>query len=123
MEQWLGISLKEVIRMRQNKLRWIQNRYPLIEIRATRADCMAWWQAHYPGRPLVKSACMGCPFQSRRRWVELAEAHPGDFQDVVEIDRSIRVPGATHLRKTPYMHRTRRPLDEAVEPGHDAGHS
>ena len=66
-EMWLGISTDEAIRMKTSRDRWVKNRYPLIEVGMSRRECMQWWDARYD-RPLERSACVACPFQSRHRW-------------------------------------------------------
>ena len=110
-ELWLGISTDEAIRMKTSRDRWIENRYPLIEAGMSRRDCMEWWEARYD-RPLERSACVACPFQSRQRWVETKRRWPELFAEAVEIDDRIR--GGLALEKTPYLHTLRMPLAEAV---------
>ena len=110
-ELWLGISTDEAIRMKTSRDRWIENRYPLIEAGMSRRDCMEWWAARY-NRPLERSACVACPFQSRQRWVETKRRWPELFAEAVEIDDRMR--GGLVLQKTPYLHMTRKPLAEAV---------
>ena len=112
-ELWLGISTDEAIRMKTSRDRWIENRYPLIEAghvpKGLHAD---WWAARYD-RPLERSACVACPFQSRQRWVETKRRWPELFAEAVEIDARLR--GGLALDKTPYLHSLRVPLAEAVE--------
>ena len=110
-ELWLGISTDEAIRMRDSRDRWMTNRYPLIEAGMSRRDCADWWAARYD-RPLERSACVACPFQSRQRWVETKRRWPGLFAEAVEIDARLR--RGLALDKTPYLHMLRMPLDEAV---------
>ena len=74
-ELWPGISTDEAIRVRTSRDRWMTNRYPLIEAGMSRSDCMDWWAARYD-RPLERSACVACPFQSRHRWVETKRRWP-----------------------------------------------
>ena len=58
-EQWIGISLDEAIRIKPSFETWRVNRWPLIEQRMTRRDCIAWLKRHdYPIPP--KSSCIGC---------------------------------------------------------------
>ena len=111
-EMWLGISIDEAIRMKTSRDRWVKNRYPLIEAGMTRQDCMEWWNARYD-RPLERSACVACPFQSRHRWVETKRRWPELFAEAVEIDARLR--SGLALDKTPYLHRQRMPLAEAVK--------
>ena len=67
----------------------------------SRSDCLNWWQERYD-RPLERSACVACPFQSRQRWVETKRRWPELFAEAVEIDARLR-DGLT-LDKTPYLH-------------------
>ena len=110
-ELWLGISTDEAIRMKDSRDRWMTNRYPLIEAGMSRGDCADWWSARYD-RPLERSACVACPFQSRQRWVETKRRWPGLFAEAVEIDANLREGLA--LDKTPYLHMLRMPLAQAV---------
>jgi hypothetical protein len=66
-EQWLGISLDEIGRMRTSDVRYIAHRYPLVERRLTRWDCQRWLNAH-GWTDVPKSSCIGCPFHSDRQW-------------------------------------------------------
>ena len=110
-ELWLGISTDEAIRMKTSRDRWITNRYPLIEAGMSRRDCADWWSARYD-RPLERSACVACPFQSRARWVETKRRWPELFAEAVQIDASLR--RGLALDKTPYLHARRVPLAQAV---------
>ena len=118
-ELWLGISTDEAIRMKTSRDTWIANRYPLIEAGMSRRDCSDWWAARYD-RPLERSACVACPFQSRQRWVETKRRWPELFVEAVQIDANLR--GGLAFAKEPYLHPTRMPLAQAValdeaEPG------
>ncbi len=110
-ELWLGISTDEAVRMKDSRDRWVTNRYPLIETGMSRQDCIDWWTARYD-RPLERSACVACPFQSRRRWVETKHRWPELFVEAVEIDLKMR--DGLAFAKEPYLHSLRMPLDEAV---------
>ena len=112
-ELWLGISTDEAIRMRPSRDGWIRNRYPLIEAGMSRRDCMEWWKARY-NRLLERSACIGCPYQSRQRWVETKRQWPKPFAEVVEIDSNLR--GKLAFAKEPYLHPRRVPLALVAEP-------
>ena len=111
-ELWLGITTDEAGRMKDPRDRWMHNRYPLIEAGMSRRDCMAWWEARYE-RPLERSACVACPYQSRRRWVETMHRWPDLFAEAVEIDARMR--DRLAFAKEPYLHPRRIPLAEAVK--------
>ena len=61
---------------------------------------------------LERSACVGCPYQSRRRWVETKRRLPELFREAVEIDSNMR--DNLSFAKEPYLHPRRIPLAEAV---------
>ena len=63
-------------------------------------------------RPLERSACVACPFQSRHRWVDTKHRWPELFAEAVEIDDRLR--GGLALDKTPHLHMLRMPLAQAV---------
>ena len=110
-ELWLGISTDEAIRMKTSRDRWIHNRYPLIAVGMSRKDCLEWWEGRYD-RPLERSSCIGCPYQSRQRWAETKRQWPKPFAEVVEIDSNLR--GKLVFAKEPYLHPRRVPLAQAV---------
>lgn len=45
-EQWFGISFDEWRRMRKSDVAYIVNRYPLVDRRLTRRDCILWLKGH-----------------------------------------------------------------------------
>jgi hypothetical protein len=112
-EQWMGISLDEAVRMKDSRTPWVRNRYPLIDLRMTRRDCLRWWEARgLPSPP--KSACIICPYTEDHRWREMKENAPGEFAEAVEFDRYMRdgAPAGVKLRGQNFLHRSCVPLDE-----------
>ena len=69
------------------------------------------WADRYD-RPLERSACVGCPFQSHARWVETKRRWPELFAEAVQTDANLR--GRLAFAKEPYLHPLRLPLAEAV---------
>lgn len=115
-EQWLGISYDEPMRMRDSRQAWISLRYPLIDLKMTRRDCHEWFQERYPDRSLPRSACSGCPFRSDREWLHLKSDNPDDFKEAIRVDTNLRTMAAVKAFKgTPYLHGRRKPVEEAVE--------
>lgn len=109
-EQWIGISLDEIHRMKDSDRRFVVNRYPLVERRMTRADCIAWTKARgYPKPP--KSACIGCPYNDNARW-RARQDDPAEFADAVEFDRKIREAHLDRVGEEAYLHRSLVPLDQ-----------
>ena len=114
-EIWLGITVDEAHRMRDSRDKWAVNRYPLVERRMSRSDCLAWLANQYPGLKPRKSSCMGCPYHSNRAWMEIANEYPDKFEDLCRMDDSLRSGTLTHTTTgTPYLHRRCVPLRDAV---------
>jgi len=87
-EQWLGISLDEFQRMKDSDRKYIKHRWPLIERRMTRLDCMTWLDRHGIEIP-PKSACTFCPFHSTAEWRRIKQT-PEDWQEAITVDEAIR---------------------------------
>jgi hypothetical protein len=87
-ELWLGISTDEALRMKPSGVKYITNRWPLIELDMRRKDCEAWLIAHGLEVP-PKSACTFCPYRNTKEWQHI-KATPEDWKEAVEIDRAIR---------------------------------
>lgn len=118
-EMLLGLSIDEASRIKPSREKWIKHRYPLIELGMSRDDCIAWFEEHYPGRHLPRSACVICPFRSDAHWLEMKKHDPDSFEEAVRFDRSLRRHGRRHpvrriLSGRPYLHKSRTPLDSAV---------
>lgn len=106
---WKGISLDEVERLKPSRLRWIDYRYPLVELRMTRHDCLRWLERHgYPQPP--RSACIGCPYHTDAEWRRIRDESPEEWQEAVKFDRAIR--RLPRVMGEVYLHRSLRPLDE-----------
>ena len=117
-EQWVGISTDEAHRMHESDVNYSVNRYPLIELGMSRADCIRYLTELGWGET-PKSACVGCPFHGNAAWRNLRDNAPADFADAVAFDDAIRNGSAKanfegkSLRGEMYLHRSRVPLSEA----------
>lgn len=106
-EQWIGISTDEALRMKTSDVKYITNRWPLIELGMSRMDCVAWLQERGIEIP-PRSACVFCPYHSAKEW-QLIKATPADWRAAVEADRAIR------KARPPYdlfVHPSRKPLED-----------
>ena len=110
-ELWMGISLDEVYRIKNSPIPWIVRRWPLIEMRKSRSDCLLWMERKdYPTPP--KSSCIGCPYHSNEQWREVRKV-PEEWADAIEVDRLIRKGvGSKKLRNDLFLHRSLKPLDQ-----------
>ncbi|WP_327639567.1 hypothetical protein OHB24_14725 [Kribbella sp. NBC_00482] len=114
-EQWIGFSTDEIGRVSdRQRVRYLTNRYPLLELGMSRKDCQRWLAARGWG-DTVKSACIGCPFHGNRAWRDLRDNHPDEWTDAIAFDAAIRNGGArgSGLRGKAYLHASRVPLDQA----------
>jgi len=110
LEQWFGISMDEVVRVKDSRYRYIVHRYPLIDLGWTRGDCLAWWDRAGLPRP-PKSACIACPYRRNAEWQRMKEEDPAEFADAVAFDHAIRE-GQRGLHGQAFVHDSRLPLDE-----------
>lgn len=111
--QWIGISLDEVYRMKESRDLWQQNRWPIIEKRMARADCLRWMESHgYPKPP--RSACVFCPFHNNDEWRRLKIEEPEEFKKAVEFERAVQEAksNSNNFDSKPFLHRTCVPLDQ-----------
>ncbi len=110
--QWIGISLDESHRMKPSLEPWQENRWPLIDARMKRGDCLWWMKKHgFPEPP--KSSCTFCPYHSDNQWRSLTK---NEFAEAVKIDKRLRSSGAIGATRTIkgvlYLHRSGVPLDQ-----------
>jgi hypothetical protein len=118
-ETWVGISWDEQGRaLGMRSLRYSVDRFPLLELQLTRADCEV-INAHAGFHHTPKSACVGCPFHKNAQWRLMRDNDPEAWASAVDFDRRIRNGSARalaqgqRLRGEMYLHRSRMPLDEA----------
>jgi hypothetical protein len=105
----IGISLDEIQRMKDSRDKWYQHRWPLIEKRIKRHECLQWMEDNgYPKPP--RSACWYCPFHSNEEWRRMKMDEPEYFQKAVDMDNRIRATGRDGSEV--FMHPSRQPLDE-----------
>jgi hypothetical protein len=108
---WFGISLDEFQRMRDSGRKWLTHKYPLIDRKMTRQDCLSWIESRgYPKPP--KSACIVCPFHRTDQWVDMHDNDPESWAEAVYIDKMLRhIP---RVRGEAFLHSSRKPLPQAL---------
>lgn len=113
---WIGISLDEVTRMKPSRDRWAENRWPLIERRMSRHDCLRWMEIHgFPKPP--RSACIYCPFHSDAEWRRLRDQEPAEFLKACEVEERLQqahasVTSAGKMRGKAFLHDSLMPLSQ-----------
>lgn len=111
-EMLMGISTDEASRMKPNPNPWIRNVFPLIDANMSRADCLAWCEAHGKQRP-PRSACTFCSFHSDAEWLNLT---PGEFADAVTKERQLQAAydATSEIEGIPFLHAARIPLGDVT---------
>jgi hypothetical protein len=106
-EMWVGISTDEMVRMKDARVQYIKNRFPLVEKGLKRHDCLRWMEERgYPTPP--RSACLGCPFKRDSEWRQTRDGPQDEWLATIEADKQIRAASG----KPQFMHRSLKPLDE-----------
>ena len=101
---WLGISIDEITRMKENSIKSIENVYPLIELGLSRFDCYQILEKYR--YKVVKSSCYMCPYQVKR-WHENPE-----LDKAIEYEKNMQKEG--RYREIPYLHPSCESLEIAV---------
>jgi hypothetical protein len=103
----MGISIDEYQRMKDSDVKYISNRYPLIDLHISRKSCKSYLLSKGIEIP-PKSSCIFCPYHSNFEWKEIYKSDV-DYSAAINIDNNIR-----HARP-PYelfLHRNLKPLQE-----------
>lgn len=114
--QWIGISLDEVSRMKDSRDPWAESRWPLIELRMSRHDCLRWMKRNgFPTPP--RSACSYCPFHSDAEWRRLRDNEPEEFAKAVAVEKGLQAAHAAvttegKMQGTAYLHQSLVPLGQ-----------
>lgn len=109
----IGISTDEFRRMKPSRTPFIYHRWPLIEKRMSRLQCLHWMESKgYPQPP--RSACTFCAFRSSKEWRKMQLEDPASFAHAVKVERNMQHAKSqnTRSRATPYFHKSCKPLDE-----------
>ena len=111
---WIGISWDEIQRMKDSKRKGIQHRFPLIELRLRRHQCVEWMRERGYGDP-PRSACTYCPYHSNQEWRRLRDEDPASWQDALRYEKQLQEASAKvpRLDGVPFLHPSRVPLEEA----------
>lgn len=104
--KWLGFSVDEMQRLQKDDKKW-KKRYPLIEKRLNRWECVSLVESMgWPTPP--RSSCYMCPNHTQVEWRDIRDNKSEDWQQAVDFDKTIRLrdPHA-------FLHADCVPLDEA----------
>lgn len=107
--QYIGISYDEMIRMKPSRDKWIEHKWPLVDMGMRRLDCLKWMERRGYPKP-NRSACTFCPYHSDEEWRALKQ-QPADWAATVELDEIIR-DGIRGTTEKLYLHRSLKPIAE-----------
>jgi hypothetical protein len=133
-QQILGISKDEWTRATDSRDKFIINVYPLLRQdrnligvsskllpkTESRQDCINWFKANGFPAP-TKSACYHCVFHSQAVWIDMKRENGSDWKNAVAFDLAIR--GKSTKYGGLFIHRSAKPLDEAVKLPEELGYS
>jgi hypothetical protein len=108
--QWIGISWDEIQRMKDPLSKLTKHRWPLIELKMTRQDCLQWMKRQGYPEP-QKSSCTFCPYHDNALWRDMKNNDPESFSQAVAVDRLIRG-GVRGTSQRLFLHRSLKPLEE-----------
>jgi hypothetical protein len=114
----LGISYDELLRMKQNKNKYFNNIYPLVDLKMSRQNCIDWIKKNYNKIP-PRSSCIFCPYHSNKEWLRIKE-NKNDWDKLIKFDRGLRDnkdwwghgKRNTRNKNNLYLHRSCKPLEE-----------
>lgn len=113
-ETWIGYTLDEAERVKPSRHKWQRFRYPLIDMRMTKADCIKWLEDR--GLPIpLSSHCRKCPLIGDKRQLEMREHDPKGWENRLQFDRDLRngsVRLAASAKGDLFVHPSCVPLDE-----------
>lgn len=104
-DSWIGYTTDELRRVRTPIGKW-QSRYPLIELRMTRPDCIKYVENYGLPTP-PKSACWMCPNRPNHEWLDMKRHQPDVFQKAVQFEVELQKEHP-HL----WLHQKGIPLDK-----------
>lgn len=86
---YMGISYDEAHRMRDSDRDWIVYKYPLVDMKWTRKECVNLFIEYNLPVPM-KSSCVICPYHRNKDWALIKEQYPEEWKRIILFDRKIR---------------------------------
>jgi phosphoadenosine phosphosulfate reductase family protein len=85
--QYIGIDYEEAHRMRDSDVKYIENKYPLVDNKINRIDCEKLLASEEIPIP-KKSGCYYCPFTTRPKWIKLLDENPDLYEKAILLERN-----------------------------------
>lgn len=103
--QYLAIAYDEIERMKDSRVDYVTNVYPLIDRQITRARCVEIIEEAGLAAP-PKSSCFFCPFGSLDRWRWLYETHPDLYERALALEENSKHFPSQRLTDQAFRHKT-----------------
>lgn len=107
--KYIGFSNDEWIRIKESKQKYIELRYPLIELKMSDADIFGYFLKNNWALP-PRSVCNACYANDVQYFKEMFEDRPDDWKQAVEIDEEIRDLRCLSIQDECYVSSTCLPL-------------
>ena len=98
----IGISLDEAQRMKESRIKWIKNTFPLIDLAIKREHCFK----------IMADAGLPEPYHSDSYWQWMKDEHPEEFSKAVDFDNLIRDMTMRGVEQPAYLHNSCVPLKD-----------
>jgi 3'-phosphoadenosine 5'-phosphosulfate sulfotransferase (PAPS reductase)/FAD synthetase len=113
-ELLMGISKDEMMRMKQNRIKYITNIYPLIEMGWRRNHCVDWFEKNFNKTP-PRSACTFCPFHDSKEWLNV-QKNKEEWDDVVKLESLFIknkdiIKTKTKMNSQMFLHKSCKPIN------------
>lgn len=106
----IGISVDEMQRCKESRVKWIKHHWPLIMDKWwRRGQCIEWFEKEVGVKP-PRSACYFCPYMSDKEWVHIKENEPELFEKAIAFDAEIRNRGGKKGEQ--FLHKSGIPLKD-----------
>ena len=86
-EMNIYIDYSEFHRMRTSDVKYITNKYPLVEQKLDRESLKQYIISKGYDLP-IKSGCYFCPFTTKKGWIDLRNKHNGLFQKSIQMEKN-----------------------------------
>lgn len=85
-ECWLGITTDEKRRKIDSELKWIGNKFPLLDLDISRRMCNTLLERH--NLDVKKSGCFVCPYAGRKHFIKLRRTNPELFKICLDMEEA-----------------------------------
>ena len=81
---YMGYTIEEFSRMKPSNVKYIENKYPMIDNKITRNDCKILLLKYKI--KASKSACKGCIYTKKHEWIKMLIENPKEFDRHLNLE-------------------------------------